>query len=133
MLAAVLVYYSFVGVIAVPVRLPGFQMSGAGSPSTHDQGVLPKVELDDLLDADFDDLIGDSPQGAVVKNEVKQVVKSEVKKEDDTTPVKRRRTSGQFVAGSSRESLASSHGVAELSEFDSPGVCPPRPRSRRLA
>ena len=62
----------------------------------------------ELLDAQFDELIGEQPGSATaVKAEV---VKEEVKREANPTPTKRRRT-GRLSAGSSSQSL---HGVADV-------------------
>ena len=100
-------------------------MAGAASSSAQrGEGGTPTLELDDLLDLDFDDLIGESPRKQpAVKLEQSAPVKSEVKTED-TTPVKRRRVHPSFAASgsASRESWGSSHGVAEVGEVaDSPG------------
>ena len=77
---------------------------GSGSST----GAAPlDVDLE-LLDAQFDELIGNPDSATAVKAEV---VKEEVKSEANPTPTKRRRT-GRLSAGSSSQSL--SHGVADV-------------------
>ena len=104
----------------VRCRLPLFALSDSmagASPGKQGRssstGAAP-LNIDvELLDEQFDELIGDAAAAGSATAVKAEVVKQEVKSEaNNPTPTKRRRTGGRFSAGSSKESLC--HGVADV-------------------